>query len=113
MKSKLAIISFVLASIYIASLIIIPIYAFSTHSIDKPSENYIETIYRLIFGSIVYAIPLIIPLCVPSIIIGIVALIKIKTNNELKGKYFAIAGIIISSIPIVIILLLYLLMLAR
>jgi len=43
-------------------------------------------------------------LCLPAIIMGIIALIKISNNKEtLKGKGFAIAGIVLGGISIILI----------
>lgn len=64
-----------------------------------------EDIRSLEFFIFLFSTGLIFPVSLASIILGIVALVKIK-KNRLKGKIFSIIGIIISAL----IFLLYLLL---
>jgi len=44
--------------------------------------------------------------CLASILVSILSLVRIKDNKKLKGKGFAIAGIVISFVILIIIVLL-------
>ena len=92
MKSKLAITSFCLSFVpfyFLAEMAqILPNY------MVPPMTNSLFLIFLLLSAPI-------------SIILGVIALRKINKNNELTGKRFAKAGIIISSIYIMIFLLLF------
>lgn len=98
MKSKTAIASLILSLIYIILLTITIIYFSLPNRIER-----VEGISSLL-GLIFFTFPILILTCIPSLILGIISLKKIKNNKELTGKGLAITGIIVSSIPILIFL---------
>jgi len=103
-KSKLAIVCFVLSLLPI----VIPILLLSWTIITMPGDINIRAItggFSYIFFSIILYMSF--WFTVPSIILGVVSLVKIK-KNKLKGKGFAIAGLIISTIFVIIFLLMLL-----
>ena len=92
-KSRLAIASFVLSLIPIISFML-PILL---TRIITTNNTQLSKIIDFTFYIILDFISLTFLFLIASIILGIVALIKIK-RNKLKGRGFAIAGIIISVI---------------
>ena len=83
--SKLAIASFVIGLFILLNFILSIISFFITF----------ENIANLEYFIFLFSTGLIIPISITSIILGIVALIRIKKNKSLKGKSLAIIGVII------------------
>ncbi|MFH1170222.1 MAG: DUF4190 domain-containing protein [Candidatus Vogelbacteria bacterium] len=86
-KSKLAVASFVLSLIPI----IIPVLL---SLIPLILAGQLSSFFFFVYFSVTIFVTF--WLAIPAIALGIIALIKIKRNNNIGGKWLAIAGIIIS-----------------
>ena len=100
-KSKLAIASFVLSLIPIIAYILFLLSAIITPA-DTKLFKIIELIQIILLGFIYLSYYILIA----SIVLGIIALVKIR-NNNLGGKWLAIIGIILSTIFVLTFIIFY------
>ena len=99
--SKLAIASFVLGVLgWILIIFILSFYKYK-NGIDVD-----------IFVSIMVFSVLFIPIWLSSFVCGIIALTEIKKNKLLKGKKFAICGIMLSLIPYIVDIVVFIILLS-